>query len=380
MNIHRQLSSQELQKAFDVLRNNLKGADGVIFQAMGNIAPELGIDFAPPQNEQEYQQKYSEISRRFSDRGARLLRGSDVCLMLIEETYSLVTNSQIGGLNPDQVLQGIYFTVKKPEAILQFSENKIWQLVFNLEMGKLIVFLGKQQLQIIVPDHILQYLSSAITSFKQANHLATGALLSIALEGTLRDILLKAGYEYYGVDRPYDIYSITSAHIGRHEDKYTVRFSEQMPKSINDFDSLLNGNEELEVRIRRTEKRRNREDVFDLTVINPDGLIDFWSVDHIEQEKKDSIAGLGKALQVARRENLITVDELPLDIDETIMAIRNHLVHLSENSLQIIIPYHNIPLVNFLDDGEMVLDLLAYVINFINQQYFKLTDLRSEFS
>jgi len=372
MNIHRQLSSQELMKAFKVLQNNLKGADGIIFQAMSNIAPELGIEFLPPINEHEYKQKYSEISRRFNVRGARLMRGSDVCLMLIEEIYSLVTNNQVPGLNPNQVLRGISFKVEKPEATLQYSENRIWQLVFDLEIEKLIIFLGKQPLQMIVPDHILQYLSSAITSFKQENYLAAGALLSIALEGTLRDILINAGYEYHGIDRPYDIYAFSNAHIGRLEDKYTVRFEKQMPKSIQDFSNLLNGNEELDVRIRRTTKSRKHEDTFDLTVINPGAFVEFWSDNRIEQEKLDSVGGLGKALQVARQENIITIDDLPNDIDKTILAIRNHLIHLSENSLQKMIPFHNTPLRQFLEDSEMVLDLLDYVINFINRQYLKL--------
>ena len=90
-----------------------------------------------------------------------------------------------------------------------------------------------------------------------------------------------------------------------------------------------------------------------------------------------SLGGLGEALDVARnKEKIISPSDLPPDMDEILKAVRNNLIHLSNESLETDLTKISTLSVatvrEFVANEELVFDLISDVPEFINNQYVKL--------
>lgn len=92
----------------------------------------------------------------------------------------------------------------------------------------------------------------------------------------------------------------------------------------------------MEIQIRR-DKNPARED---LLIKAPQFLIDHLAGNRIIQPAQTkSIGGLGEALSIARDiEGVITPSDLPIDVDDVIKAVRNNLIHLSSDLMDVELP------------------------------------------
>jgi hypothetical protein len=204
------------------------------------------------------------------------------------------------------------------------------------------------------------------------------ALLSIAIEATLRDVLASKNYSFDRSSSPVDIYGFARADVGVSGNAYTLTFKEPMPLSPTDFLST-HGGKNVEIEIRRN-INSNRSRV-DLLVKDPQDLIDYWSTNTIVQAAATKrVNGLGEALNIARNiERFINPSILLPDFDEVIKVIRNNLVHLSGVALNTHLPMFDyrspvnaFTLQDFLEDDELVYDFVVNVPRFISGQYNEL--------
>lgn len=135
------------------------------------------------------------------------------------------------------------------------------------------------------------------------------------------------------------------------------------------------GQENVDIRIKR--EFNNRKNRFDLTVNIPEYLLDYLSSDRIIQPAQRRVNNLEEALNIARNvEGFLTPDILPVDVDAVIKVVRNKLIHLSGEALETILPSYdpegNFTLKDFINDSNLVYDLIYNIPYFINKQYLSI--------
>lgn len=227
----------------------------------------------------------------------------------------------------------------------------------------------------IIPNYIIQYVIQSIISFNQKNYLTALAIISIALEGTLRDALYQKGYVYSNNDRLNDTYEIIDMEISKDllSSNFVVSFPATQPQKIfSDFLSEPGKGTSERVRI----KRFDRQGEWFLEIKRADYLKDFFSSGtvNIPATGRAKITGLGTALSIARStERILDSAVLPLDTDDVIKCVRNNLIHLSGDALSTIMPsYYNETLENFLLHENKVYDVLRSICNTIDDLYLKI--------
>ena len=77
-----------------------------------------------------------------------------------------------------------------------------------------------------VPVYVLQYIASAMMSYKQNMNATVVALLSIATEATLRDILKTKGYSFDPGASAVEIYEFAKADVGIDGHRYVIVFKQ----------------------------------------------------------------------------------------------------------------------------------------------------------
>src|SRR5205085_2786123 len=89
------------------------------------------------------------------------------------------------------------------------------------------------------------------------------ALLSIAVEGTLRDVLVTKGYTFKQGASSVDIFNYAKVNIAVHANtSYLLTVLQPVPKLPNEFLISTNGSPTVEIEIRRKiNQRKNRTDV-----------------------------------------------------------------------------------------------------------------------
>ncbi|WP_163003071.1 hypothetical protein, partial [Pseudomonas viridiflava] len=91
-----------------------------------------------------------------------------------------------------------------------------------------------------------------------------------------------------------------------------------------------------------------------------------------------TVGGLGVALEIARNQlACVTAEDLALDFDEVLQAVRNNLVHLSGAALDTPLPRFDVlqsgfALRDFLLNDLLVQDFVAAISRFVTTQYVKL--------
>jgi len=205
------------------------------------------------------------------------------------------------------------------------------------------------------------------------------ALLSIAVEATLRDILSTRGYSFaYGANKV-DVFEYTKANVDANPTGYSLVFTQPVPQPPSNLSASFGGVTPIEIKIRRSINQKKGR--VDLVVQAPPAFIDHWSTDQVQQRgDPKNLGGLGEALDKARNvERIITNEDLPEDIDVVLKAVRDNLVHFSSNNLEEVLTDFAwrsqtgvFKLRDFLNDKELVFDLVIGIPEFVNAQYVKL--------
>jgi hypothetical protein len=203
------------------------------------------------------------------------------------------------------------------------------------------------------------------------------ALLTIAVEATLRDVLIKRGYSFTHGSLSVDSFKYTEADISASGNSYVLTFREPRLKPPSDLHVSSGGSPSVKIRIRRyiNEKKDGRVDLY---VLAPEFLIDHWSVSDVDKSANPrNVGGLSKALNIAREvEKFLLPTRLPLDLDDVILKIRNNLIHLSEETLtkQLIEDDegNQMTLQHFLEDPWTMFSFITNVLRFINDTYVEL--------
>lgn len=221
----------------------------------------------------------------------------------------------------------------------------------------------------IVPIYIVEYVKGAVLLYSQGLLKGACALMTIAMEATLRDILATRGYSYVTGTSSDDQYTFANAvvDINNDKDKFTISITSRNTKSITDYCIENTIATSHNIRIKR--KKYGRAGKFELNIRDCDGLIDYFSSSEVATPGQRTISGLGAALNIARNvERIIEVALLPPDMDTIFTGIRNNLIHLSGaglNAAQI----QDQALVDFVSDRNKVFDLINFVPQFINAKY-----------
>lgn len=359
----------------------LLGQDEIIFFSMSQIAQRRGFAFDLPANLDEYPQKHQEIEQSFT-RYHNFPNRQGLFFDLVNEIQTqLQTNGQ--GIHADRLRDFVSIATAKDFKIL-ISGDCAWILEWIVanpddpaDERKIPATVYQGAWGNVVPWTVLQYLNGGILLYKQKSYATALALLSIAVEATLRDVLSTRGYTFTLRANKQDIYDFSRALVNVDGANYTLTFPDPMPKLPADLNVSAGGTLPIEIRVRR-DGNPARED---LLIRAPQFLIDHWSGNRVIQPAQtNSVDGLGEALRIARNvERVITPLDLPIDVDDVVKAVRNNLIHLSSDSMDVELPRFaalspngSFTVKEFIDKPNLVFDFVIDIPRFVNDQYVKL--------
>ncbi len=148
-----------------------------------------------------------------------------------------------------------------------------------------------------------------------------------------------------------------------------------MPLGAADFVNSFAG-APVEIKLKRIPKKNGAR--IDLSVVAPNPLFEHWTTATVETPGVLTVGGLGAALDIARNQvGCVTAEDLALDFDEVLQAVRNNLVHLSGAALDTPLPRFEVlkrgfALRDFLLDDLLVQDFVAAISRFVTVQYVEL--------
>jgi len=307
--------------------------------------------------------------------------GQKLLIKIIECLYEdLQINGAIGVTNTDFL--ACSKIILQDGSQLQYKAVKKWHWVWNLEVDgnpgsvDLDIRTGNNTPGEIVPEYILQYIQQGVTAFKSGKPAVAMALMTIGLEGTLRDALETKGYSYrYGTPSQ-DVYERVDMDIHKDPTGYKVTFPNSMPRVHGDYLSNPGDPNYKRVRIKRV---KQPDGSFILEIKNTSDLLDYWSSDQIITTGIRQVSGLGAAINIGRNLlGIITPIDIPEDLDRPIQAVRNNLIHLSGNSMSEVVQQdtigNDITLKEFLIDRNRVFDAVCTIGNSINMLYNRIAD------
>jgi len=315
--------------------------------------------------------------RRTADR-----YGQNLLIKILEHLYDGLQNGGGAiGVSDAHFLDCTKMTLQDGSEI-QYTTGKKWRWIWKLEVegnpGSVDLDIRTRNTASgeIVPGYILQFIQQGISAFKSGKHAVAMSLMSIALEGTLRDALDAKGYIYqYGAPSQ-DVYEIKDMQVHRDAAGYKVTFPNPMPKVAADYLSAPGDPTFKTYRIKRVKKDNHR---FVLEIRDVADLMDHWSSDQVITQGTRNVSGLGAALDIGRNLlNIITPIDIPEDLDTPIQAVRNNLIHLSGNSMTQVVQQdangNDVTLADFLNNKNRVFDAICSIGGSINTIYNKIAD------
>jgi hypothetical protein len=360
------------------------GCDDIVFLAMEHVSQRKGIPFQPPTTVSEYSLKHQEVEQHLT-RMSNVRNQRNLVFQLIEEIHSKLI---IGGQEIHaERLRDLAVIETDKEFKIKLTADTAWLMEWDVDIEyegyndkrEVAVISYEREWKNIVPWAVVQYLRSAILLYQQNAYITSLALMSIAVEATLRDILSTKGYTFNAGASKVDVYDYAKIHVNLSAIGYQLVFTDPMPASPADLPTSAGGTLPVEIRIRRVAKKDNK---FDLLIKDPPAyLLDHFSCNRIvESGQPKSIGGLGEALGIARNvERIITPLDLPTDVDEVLKAVRNNLIHLSSESMHTELPQYaymsssgQFTIADFVAKQELVFDLVTDIPRFVNEQYVKL--------
>jgi len=370
---------------YEVVRELLRGNEDILFDSMTVATATQTQPFAPPSDATERDQKLVEIRAKLQTAQLHSNRGKvsltfmrEVARRIREQADRLPTNIV------DGVINAIHFEVPGKDATIELTSNLNWQISWTIkhrvldDLEKLSLDVFDAQLREIVPDYVIEYANTAILAYGQNMNATSAALLSIALEATLRDVLSNRGYSYVAGALPVDTFKYTEADVSVVGAAYSLTFRDPNLKPPADFQTSSGGLSSVEISLRRYLNAKNAGRV-DLYVRAPACLIDHWSPsDVVQPANLKNIGGLGQALRIAREvEKFLQPSKLPVELDDVLLSVRNNLIHLSEDTLETQLSLEgedNRPMTlrQFLGDPWTMSSFVTTVVRFVNDSYVEL--------
>ncbi|EIA08683.1 hypothetical protein [Flavobacterium frigoris] len=302
--------------------------------------------------------------------------GQNLLIRIIEELFTALLANGAIGVSSINFIDNSFFSLADNSKIQYNQSNKwfwIWQI--SVEGNELEINIGLRDKtytpSVIVPDYVLQYIQQGIIAFNYNRNAAALALMSIALEGTLKDILDSPAYfNRYGTPTQAN-YEIKNMNIFPETNGFRIEFPQPMPTLHSLYLPNNGGPTHHTVRVKRLIKRG----IPFIEIRDVNEILDFWSSDTVVNPSVMRINGLGTAIDIARNHaRILSPVDLPLDLDEIIQSIRNKLIHLSGVNLaqQVTTDAGLITLEDFIKDKNKVSDTVFSIGETINNLYTKL--------
>lgn len=300
--------------------------------------------------------------------------GRNVLVKLIEELQiDLNANGGAIGVNNEEFSNICSVNIEN-EVKIKLNANCRWVIEWEIpsQEGSEIIPLPIRDRTItqedIVPNYIIQYVHQSIVAYRNKNYLTSLSLISIALEGTLRDVLEVKGFTYSQGAPSEDVYDLTNMEVSKDVDGYKVKFPGELPSPFTDFLTEEDATVPCNLRLKRIYRRGK----WFIEIRDVDYIKNFWTSDVITQEGQKNIGGLGTALKVARNEAAVLDNSiLPDDMDEVIQQVRNNLIHLSGTAMSSIINSVGISLDEFSKNQARVFDSIWSIVGAIETLYLK---------
>jgi len=315
----------------------------------------------------------NKLTRTAHDYGQRLY------VKLVEELYDELISTGATGVNHNDFINSVLIT-QDDQSVLKYTAHKQWLISWELDMDgyKRPVEIGLRDKQLavtdIVPDYVLQYLQQATYAYKNKRHAASLALMTIALEGTLRDALFVKGYTYqFGIPSQ-DVYQLEDIQIHKDSAGYRVTFPTAMPLDHNHYLSAAGDPLFKTFKIKRVLKGGS----ICLEIRQVNDLINYWSSNTVVTPGTAQVSGLGAAIDICRNHAaILTPIDLPEDLDGAIRAVRNNLIHLSGNAMNESVDVDpnggQITLGDFLKDKNKVFDAVCTIGDTIHKIYLRIS-------
>ncbi len=385
MRLLREIRPGTSVEVYRVLRDLLRGNERIIFDSMVAVTSSQRQPFTPPGNRTEQEDKLNEIQTKLQtaelhgNRGLMPLRFMrEVAFRAKDQAPRLPANIVNG------VIQSVKFEVPGKNLTMELTSDLNWQVSWMVKhrgidhSEKLSIEIFDADFKEIVPDYVIEYANTAIHAYVLNMNSTSAALLSIALEATLRDVLSSRGYTYIPGALPVDTFTYTEADVSVNGSSYAVTFRDPRLKPVADFNTSAGGNTSMEIKMRRYLNTKNAGRV-DLYVLAPIGLVDHWSLNDVSQPANPkSIGGLGQALRIAREvEKFLQPSKLPVELDDVILTVRNNLIHLSEETMKTKLDLEDddnrpMTLHQFLDNASTMFAFVTTAVRFVNDSYVEL--------
>lgn len=305
--------------------------------------------------------------------------GLKLFIKIAEELYDELTANGAVGVNQNDFLN-LLMIVLEDQGILKYSVNKQWIVSWKLDIDGYTrsIEIGLRNKNLpgidIVPDYVLQYVQQATYAYHNKRHAASLALMTIALEGTLRDALSVKGYNYQHGAPSQDVYQLVDVEIHKDPAGYKVLFPSAMPLDHNHYLSAVGDPIFKTFRIKRVLKGQATF----LEIRQANDLIDYWSSNTVVTQGTTQISGLGTAIDISRNQAaILTPIDLPEDLDGAIQSVRNNLIHLSGNAMneQVDVDLAGAPITlgDFLKDKNKVFDAICTIGDAINKIYERIS-------
>lgn len=377
------VSGRVLERTLDAVLDLLGGSQLLLFAAMDRLTIGTPSHVVAPTSLAEFGRKRNEIARILQS--PMMLRGLEIALRLFEEVYRDVdAQGGVPGHRPQDLLDLLRIETEQPDEIISLTTDMRWLVEWPVRLPadgpekRMSCEWFARPWGAVVPPYVVNYLSSAATARRQNRNDAAVALLSIAAEATLRDVLSSHGYSFTHGAVSKDVYAYSRAQVTADAvaGTYIVKFHDAMPLSVSDFDASFAG-APVEIKLKRVPKGVDGKRI-DLNIVAPNPLHEHWTTSMVATPAVLTVGGLGAALDIARNKvACVTAEDLALDFDEVLQAVRNNLVHLSGTALDTPLPRFDVlkrgfALRDFLLDDRLVQDFVAAISRFVTVQYGKL--------
>jgi hypothetical protein len=383
MMLLRQIPPGSALPIYQSLRARLQGHEEILFTAMAEITANEHHPFEAPNSPAAFINKHAEIEAML--RTADLIRTRQLVLrFMLQVCRSVEAQKNVLPVTlPNEIRDSIEFRIPGQHVAVTLSPELNWLASWRIEhrgmaySELLTLAICDSGMNEIVPAYVIEYVNTSINAYNNSLNATAAALLSISVEATLRDVLSNRGYSFTPGATSVDTFKYTQAHVSVAGLSYELNFPEARLKPAAQFDPG-NGQTTMGISLRRY-LNPNAAGRVDLYVLAPPTLVDHWTVSDVDQPANTkSVGGLGRALEIARNvEKFLTPTRLPLSLDQVIMAVRNNLIHLSEDALTKELSLkddHDQPLTlrKFLDDPFTLFSFITTVVRFVGDSYLDL--------
>ncbi len=363
---------ESILSVFTNITRIYRGREHYIFDAIGS----LDINFSQPASPRDYSIALEEFKSHFNYAN---INGLSKFFKIIKYLIEIPYDEHDGYLLRD-LIASIRLTTDDAATTIIMNERRIYTAEWSVRAPSL----GQDENQIIqlelfdcdqntiVPIYVVEYVKSAVLLYSQQLSKCACALMTIATEATLRDILRTRGYQYTSGSSSDDQYCFTDAvvDVTDKKDKFTISSTAPLIKSVSDYCVENSVSTIKNIKIKR--RIYNRNGKFELVIRNCGDIYEYFSSSQIETLAKRSISGFGTALHIARTlEHIIEPALLPLDMDDILTGIRNNLVHLSGAGLDAA-QIQEQTLNDFLNNRYKVFDLIQNIPYLISKKYAEL--------